>query len=255
MLSVLVLAGCQKGWEEKVSVEIGKNDAELKEVVQNFVMDEETTAEDMITRIEANKVYAEGDFLEYLELLVAYNTRIMKAAEAMKGRYMADCLEYLSETGCENALGDVKTLFSYPAEEVQDTLAHEYGHVVEGKNMCEDLRNPSIILFDGKLISEGFAVWCGAKILENKQRFKQIEKNFVDYLGVSNEYNAGYEFIQWVEQKYGQDKVFEFIEKGCIHDENKKLISIEELQKESNKQILVSPKLGEKISNKKENTN
>jgi hypothetical protein len=108
------------------------------------------------------------------------------------------------------------------------------------------------VLFDGKLISEGFSVWCASKILTRYGRHKQIEQNFCEHFG-HNEYGVGFEFLKWVEDTFGNKKVIELIKQGYITDKNGKNFDLEHLQQESKIQILVTPRLGEKIPEKESN--
>ena len=107
-----------------------------------------------------------------------------------------------------------------PEKETLIVLAHEYTHNWQSDgNMSTILRGEGIP-YDGKLFSEGFAMWVEQHFLGFYQFEEEMQLN--DILQY-NEYGEGLDFFLYLEETYGFQYVFNFI-KGQGADSWAKLV-------------------------------
>ncbi|HII72581.1 TPA: hypothetical protein HA265_07530 [Candidatus Woesearchaeota archaeon] len=135
IMCLVLLAGCQKGWEEKKSVSIKADDAEqqgqeasldtadiseIKQAVSRFSVSEEKTIPEMIEFFNTNLAYTEDPYKSYIQQVISFYERMDNALEKWKEGYTTECAKHLSEKGCYNAMDPaVMALLVYPKETIQ----------------------------------------------------------------------------------------------------------------------------------------
>jgi DEAD/DEAH box helicase domain-containing protein len=97
---------------------------------------------------------------------------------------------------------DIYIILGLIERRAKDVLAHEYGHSWEHLYMADELKDPGVIPFNGKLITEGFAQWVSAKFLQRDGLWEQMANKERDLWGW-DEYGEGYHLMTYIEERFG----------------------------------------------------
>jgi len=123
------------------------------------------------------------------------------------GVYMHD-----SETGSQY----INILAPMPQATAIQVVAHELAHNWQfdptGPNLCAEVIEDSLP-HEGKMISEGFAQWASFKICDHRALHDEAASI---RMWVDDEYGDGFDFMNWLEYKYGFKSVMDLVQNGYI---------------------------------------